>query len=132
MKFTDIDSVNNSSSTTNYQYTDSLTKGTNYYRLKIIDSIGNYQYSQIRSVVKDDNVTSITIFPNPVTARILYVKTPTNCQSIQLLDLLGRIVATETISGIDNTLKIPNVATGVYFVIVQTDTEKKVVKIFVN
>ena len=132
ISFNDIDSINYNNGTTNYQYTDSLAKGINYYRLKIIDSAGNYQYSQIRSVAKDDNVTSIMIFPNPVVARILYVKTPTNCQSIQLLDLLGRIVVTETTSGIDNTLKIPNVATGIYFVIVQTDTEKKVKKIFVN
>jgi hypothetical protein len=131
VRFTDIDSISYISGTTNYQYTDSLSQGINYYRLKIIDSSGDYQYSQIRSVIKD-NVTVISIYPNPVTTGILNVKTPVNCKYIQLCDLIGRVVATEITSGTDNTLLMPNVAAGVYFVIVQTDTERKVKKIFVK
>ncbi len=131
INFTDIDSITFSASTSNYQYTDSLFKGINYYRLKIVDSSGNYQYSQIRSVIKD-NVTTITIYPNPVVGKILYVKTPENCQYIQLCDLIGRIVTTQTTSGTDNVLLMPNIVTGVYIVIIQTDTERKVKKILVQ
>jgi len=132
INFTDIDSVNYSNGTYNYQYTDSLFSGINYYRLKIVDSSGNYQYSQIRAVIKDANVTSIQIYPNPVVNRTLYVKTPVNCRSIQLCDLLGRIIITENTSGIYNTLPIPNITTGIYIVTVQTDNEKKVKKVFVQ
>jgi hypothetical protein len=130
--FVDIDSVNASNTTDNYQFTDSLSKGINYYRLKIIDSSGNFQYSLIRAVAKDETVTVIQIYPNPVTSHILYVKTPVNCRSIQLCDLLGRIVVTENTSGVDNTLLLPNIATGIYFVTVQTDNQKLVKKVFVQ
>ncbi|HVM88399.1 MAG TPA: S8 family serine peptidase [Puia sp.] len=131
ISFTAIDSISFSNSLTNYQYTDSLLKGTDYYRLKIIDSSGNYQYSVIRSV--DNNyVTSIKIYPNPVEGRIVYILTPANCKYIQLIDMVGRIVTTVTTSGTENMLTIPGIASGIYFVVVQTDKEKKVKKIFVK
>jgi subtilase family protein/type IX secretion system substrate protein len=132
INFTDIDSVSYLNSTSNYQFTDSLFSGINYYRLKIIDSTNNFQYSEIRSVTKDANVTTIQIYPNPVVNRIIYIKTPVNCRSIQLCDLLGRIIITENTNGIYNTLPLPNIATGIYFVTVQTDSEKKVKKVFVQ
>ncbi|MBS1974039.1 MAG: S8 family serine peptidase, partial [Bacteroidetes bacterium] len=61
--FKAIDSIRFSSISDNYQYTDSLLDGINYYRLKIIDSSGNYQYSEIRSAIKVF-VTDIKIYPN--------------------------------------------------------------------
>jgi hypothetical protein len=132
ISFTNIDSVNCIAGTTAYQYTDSLFNGVNYYRLLIIDSSGNYQFSNIESVSKDDSVSTIMVYPNPVINRSVYVKTPDNCRYIQLCDQLGRMILTENVTGVYNEFYLPGLASGIYFVIVQTDSQRKVVKVFIQ
>ena len=132
--FSNIDSISYNPSSNNYQYADSLFYGNNYYRIKIVDSSGKYQYTNIQFLTRTEPITQIQVFPNPVLNNTaLTIKTPENCQSIQLCDALGRVFITENTSGLSNTLELKNgVATGIYFLIIQTDKERKVVKVFVQ
>ncbi len=77
IKITSIAASGNSSITNNYSYSDPFEFGAPvYYRLKMIDKNGKFNYSQIiviqRGVIKNE---LITVFPNPakgsVNVRIL-------------------------------------------------------------
>jgi len=45
--------------------------GTNYYRVKAVDKAGEVKYSSIVSVITATHRSSISVFPNPVTGRVL-------------------------------------------------------------
>lgn len=77
-----------------YQFTDDFPYwGTNYYRLKQVDSDGSYKYSVIQAVKIDSKRQDhFLVYPNPATTEIM---------------LLGENEEIETISiyGIDGTFK---------------------------
>lgn len=57
-----------------YDYTDhSGVKGTNYYRLKMIDKDGSSAFSKIISVYLEYGEDEHVIFPNPTTDRSFYI-----------------------------------------------------------
>jgi hypothetical protein len=54
------------SGTTTYSFTDRQPAGTGYYRLKMVDADGNFQYSAVKKIVHAAVVT-VRCFPNPAT-----------------------------------------------------------------
>ncbi len=97
-------------------------EGVRYYRLKIIDFDGSFEYSNIISVHRAA-VASLNLYPNPTTQDInIEFKTPNNSVTeIKVVDILGRIVFEKSIStviGGFQSLKInmEGFASGSYFV----------------
>jgi hypothetical protein len=75
----------------------------------------------------------VTVYPNPVQRDgILYISSSAKCQRIRLADASGRILLSTVAHGLYNTLSPGNLAKGVYFVQVDTDAGRKVVKVFVK
>jgi hypothetical protein len=122
------------SSVSNYQFIDNdLLKGMNYYRLKIINEDGSFQYSPVRSIDFIQNPQGLAIYPNPIPpGNILHINTASNCNSLQLSDVIGRIIKIQNTSGFQNTLTMDNLSRGVYMLVLFTDSGKKVAKIIVE
>lgn len=97
--FLSIGNVNasgNSSSTKNYSYQNTKpVNGTNFYRLKIIDTDGKFTYSKIIAV-KMENSKSFQIFPNPAIDILYVVPIAIGRENedaiIQIVDLTGKKV----------------------------------------
>lgn len=97
-----------------------------YYRLKMIDMDGSYEYSRIESIsVANRNKASFTtsFYPNPVTDRV-FVKNESSAaiQLIELYDLAGqRQLAKENTSEID----VQHLREGVYIIAATYDNGQR-------
>ena len=93
--------------------------GTNYYRLKMVDTDGNFSYSPVREVTLPGEGRGMLLSPNPA-ADWLSVTFQSN---VQLPDVLlirvfsseGRLVMEENLGGQGGKIQFPgNLASGVY------------------
>jgi photosystem II stability/assembly factor-like uncharacterized protein len=109
----------------NYAATDWLSRlasrpsNTTYYRLKMVDKDGKYNYSGIQVLKWNDVQNSqLSISPNPFKDH-LQVNTALKVKQLQLLDNNGRIVANS--SSLNNgRFNLPQLAPGSYFLKVHT------------
>jgi hypothetical protein len=114
-----------SSITTNYSYIDQQPIATtSYYRLKMVDQDGKFEYSKVATVSSDTKGQQLVIYNNPFTDMIR-IKVNTNSVdnlSLTVTDMVGKTYFTEIYkarSG-DNYINInPNAATGLYILHVQ-------------
>ncbi|MEC7863750.1 MAG: T9SS type A sorting domain-containing protein, partial [Bacteroidota bacterium] len=76
------------------------------------------------------NDVNITIFPNPATNEIVVIGNLVNSSKLILTDNIGRIVSVTNIDKNNNTHKInvKNLSQGIYFISIDNNTIKKVVK----
>jgi|GEM_PF-1003524 len=82
-----VSSVGDEASLRSYGFTDTEPNdGLNYYRLKMVDLDGSYEYSHIRSTSFEQSVTT-TVFPNPVTD-ILHIST-SDWEHVSRVDILN-------------------------------------------
>ena len=113
--FTAIGAVNptGDSGINTYSFIDSLPPDSiNYYRLKMVDTAGNFSVSNIIAVQLPVNPHSIKIYPNPAIGYVVVqhpaLSTPAQ---IKLLDMMGRVI--KTIQVIPNTVQTQLDLTGV-------------------
>ena len=132
--FTALDSVvaaANDGGLHNYTYTDAhLDTGVNYYRLRLVQQNGSYGYSPVRSV--QGPAGGVSIWPNPVHHALIHVNTSTNARQVRLVDISGKVILSQQLRGTLNTLRIGEVATGIYFLWVETDSGATVQKILIK
>jgi hypothetical protein len=125
-----IDAKGGSTSNNIYSYMDiSAERGSNIYRLALVDNDGNYTYSnEITLSVDVKGITVSVVYPNPFSKR---VQIKLDCQkpeqiSIRVIDNNGNVVRTQlnnTQKG-ENIIIIQNVAElpgGVYYLEVLGD-----------
>jgi hypothetical protein len=131
--FTKLDRVysknGNSTTVQNYQYLHtSPAKGINYYRLKQVDFDGQFEYTDIRSVVFG-NAGSLTIYPNP-TNQILNVKVPVGMDEnsvIEIVNGVGQVVRSISNNDVSKsilTLNVSDLSLGYYFIQIRTSTDQ--------
>jgi hypothetical protein len=94
-----------SSQIQSYSYIDRTPpRGTNFYRLKLVDKDGNLSYSQIVSVTIN-NSSTLLLYPNPA-------KDPS---ILAVIDTKGKMCATKTVDATNNKLNIGGLPKGSYF-----------------
>jgi hypothetical protein len=133
--FSPLDSVAalNGDTVNTYQYGDNgLWQGINYYRLKMLDADGRYNYSSIRAIDLEAPGSLIHVYPNPFHAGLLHITSSTPFRNIGLVDASGRILLRTPVSGNTYTLNPGPLAKGVYFIIIDTQTDRKVQKLLVK
>lgn len=125
----------NSSSVINYSYIDKkVATGINYYRLKQIDANGSFVYSSIARII-NRNAGKIVVYPNPVssTATLYSSEAWSKNQSLQIVDVNGALVQSESITG-GNTIQFSTskLSAGLYLVRViengKTVSQTKLIK----
>jgi Bacterial Ig domain len=107
ISFTKIGAVaakGNSNTATSYDFVDpSPLAGVNYYRLKIVDIDGKFEYSQIVIIRIDNSIQLITkVAPNPFTGKIDVYLTLTHNTAVdfRFIDINGRMVFSKSVKGL--------------------------------
>ncbi|WP_299820670.1 T9SS type A sorting domain-containing protein [uncultured Pontibacter sp.] len=119
-----VKGMGNSNQKVEYNYRDiNPLPGTAYYRLKQVDLNGDFEYSKLVAVYYDGPKArgKTYIYPNPFKSEInirLHSAVATEA-TVQLLDLQGRVVQTETVQlqqGLNElVLPVKPLKNGVYF-----------------
>lgn len=104
IKIATVTARGNSNSATSYDLVDPAPlKGVNYYRLKMVDIDGKYEYSQIVIIRIDGGVQLVTkVAPNPFTGKIDVYLTLTHNTMVdfRFIDINGRMVFSKTVKGL--------------------------------
>lgn len=125
------------SETHKYTFTDDKPeKGINYYRLKMMDADGKYEYSKTVSIIHNSDKSKIWVYPNPVNAQLTLERENTEGGSlfdIQITDALGKVYFNAR--NIDNRqyrMDFKNFTSGLYFVKMTIGNNMSVFKIIKN
>jgi len=104
----------NSVTETAYQFIDAgVQKGTNYYRLKIMDKDGHYEYSSVVAVKVADVVTTLTVYPNPVRNELNIVSATK--ASVNIVDASGKLVRRLQLNVGNNKIDVSPLSNGLYY-----------------
>lgn len=132
--FTPLDSVAaavNGAGVHSYTYTDAhLDTGTNYYRLRLVQQNGSHGYSPIRIVQGPSG--GVGIWPNPVHRALIHINSSSPARRVRLVDISGKVILSQELRGTLNTLHIGEVAMGIYFLWVETESGTTVQKILIK
>ncbi|MEN7551109.1 choice-of-anchor L domain-containing protein [Rapidithrix thailandica] len=120
-----------------YEYTDYGVQGTVYYRLKQVDTNGDFEYSKVVSVTLETlQEFKVKVFPNPFTQQLtLEVSNPEQIPvNVQAYDATGRPVFNFTLEGSSYISKelsnhFRNLSRGVYTLRVESSNQVKYVKV---
>lgn len=132
--YTSIGAVN-ATGAMQYQFIDEAPlKGTNYYRLRIIDQNNSYRISETKVV--GFNATGILLYPNPVTQNaLLEIDAPFEGSiDINITDVAGKIIQLNTTNtrvqqGLNRIpLKMAKLAPGTYFINISSGDLKQSIK----
>ncbi len=102
--------------------------GTNYYRLKMVDYDGAFNYSPIRTVEFQDNRNNFTLRPTPTTGPLALMSAnldqyPAGLK-YQLTDNTGKLLQTDQIINEKTDFNLSKYAAGIYYLTVFTDQEQ--------
>ncbi len=118
----EISSRDDNSSSVYYEDTDETPlQGVSFYRLKQVFLDGSYIYSPMRKIIFDIDINEIVLFPNPTNNNI-YISMKEfagKSATVKILDKLGRIVLTSSITELPNypiQLELFQLQSGVYYV----------------
>jgi hypothetical protein len=114
----------NSSALVSYQFADGTIKqGVNYYRLRMIDKDGKYEYSNIITLKAEFPVKAFAVISNPVKNELRIASSMK--ATLRLVDAGGRVVKRINIKEGVNTFDINNLSNGIYY-LVDIDSGSKV------
>ncbi|HET9824903.1 MAG TPA: T9SS type A sorting domain-containing protein, partial [Chitinophagaceae bacterium] len=120
-----VNAAGNSNAKRNYELIDKQISEVNYYRLKMVDMDGNFQYSQTIVIKNPGAHQNVWVLNNPFenSVRIRFAKTPGHVQC-DLVNALGAKVYQKDFAG-SQQLEVDcskmYLATGAYFLRVNTD-----------
>ncbi|WP_221389736.1 ice-binding family protein [Dyadobacter sp. NIV53] len=108
-----------SSALVSYLYSDLTPKqGSNFYRLKMIDSDATFAYSRIQNVEIGMTNLRTVLYPNPAFDKLtLDVDDINQIERVQLNDILGKVVYDQSrtsLTGISANVDMNNLSSGMY------------------
>ena len=120
-----IKSNGNNTNTQNYQALDEKPFAITFYRLKQTDINGKFSYSSIVTIKLSNAKEGITIFPNP-TSNVVYLQLTDIANKklhYTIVDLQGKIVATQTINSNTTTIAVAQLASNTYIINIVDETK---------
>jgi predicted extracellular nuclease len=124
----------NTLSGSQYEWADNTPAAINYYRLKIIDQDGQFNYSKIVKI-NFGKQTDIQVNPNPATSfiTIRFNDVSVTSAQVQLFDLNGRMIKQQSINTTaPQLISLTGMAKGLYHLKLVTDREVLIRKIAVQ
>ena len=122
----------NSNENIGYEYLDYTTntyvsEGVVYYRLKMVDIDGTFEYSDVKSLdFGDIIINSLTVSPNPTThTASIFLSNDHTFNSLKVMDVSGRLLFKYDISKInrlDLDIEKQGMNTGLYFIIATSES----------
>ena len=104
-----------------YSYTDeNPTNGVNYYRLKQVDTDGEFEYFEVVSVRIEKEGKVFNVTPNPVTtvARVQLTENISEESHIELISSTGQVVKTINVTSNNGVQEVMmgDIAPGIYYI----------------
>jgi hypothetical protein len=137
-KIGEVDSRGNSTTEQRYEFTDTENNksGVRYYRLKIINQDGSFDYSAIRPVVFDESI-KWQVYPNPSTGLfgLVYQANAGAFVAIKIYDVNGkevkqlRLAGTGFVQRQEINLSGNNYAPGMYLMEVSENGKKRIFRL---
>jgi hypothetical protein len=121
--------VGTSQSTLSYNFVDMLAPQNElYYRLKMVDFDGQFEYSDVRAVLQSNDMSNI--YPNPVNNWVS-VLTHGNNETITITTSDGRIIDQAHGTSFEDThhFNLSYEPDGVYFIIINSESGQEVKKL---
>ncbi len=125
-----------SSTTANYSFTDQFPlAGTGYYRLKMIDLDGKFQYSKVVSVSSDQKSQPLVIYSNPFSDQIRLKVKVDRAENLTLTvsDIIGKTYLKQSYNAQagDNLINLvpAGASSGMYILHIQGNTYDQTVKL---
>jgi Secretion system C-terminal sorting domain len=112
--------------------------GVNYYRLKMVDNDGKFEYSTIKTAFIKGDKTSLKIYPNPTSDEtLLSISSPNEAAAIiQLSNPSGQVikVLSPKLNVGENNIRLDmtNLPAGLYFMSLKVPNEAFSMKIVKN
>jgi hypothetical protein len=124
-----LNAVKESTSKKEYYFDDAARRyGTQYYRLKMVDTDGTYAFSSVR-LVQLTSAGLISAYPNPIVDKLL-IGSDEALVSVKMTDLTGRSFLELSKPKAGQELSLKNYPAGTYLVMVQTSSgHTQVIKI---
>jgi len=135
-KIGSVKAKGNSSTTTDYQFSDKLPlDGTGYYRLKMVDLDGKFKYSKTVSVTSETDTRPLVVYNNPFSDMIRLKVNVSRAQDlvITVSDMLGKTYINQNYhaqSG-DNLVSLPSSISshGMYILRINGESYDQTVKL---
>ena len=121
----------NSGKETNYTFDDNDMKAVQYYRLKSVDVNGNFTYSNVLRVNRDDLTNAKVIFSNRITNQLALriIDLDANNLSIRIIDNSGREIKSQhvKVNPGENSfnLNTGSIPSGFYYLMLSADNYKR-------
>lgn len=124
-----LDAKGNSSTTANHYafFDNDPVKGNNYYRLKMMDKDGSFEYSGIEKIYNGDEQV-VSLFPNPA-AKAVTVKGILGYENLSITDMYGKKLIEKTISQDTETIDISTLSNGIYLIQLNSNGKRKTLKL---
>ena len=130
-KFVELAKVEGAGTTVepqSYEYFDLEPKRINYYRLKQVDFDGTYEYTVVIVVNTSKDDLGTKVFPVP-TSEILVVETAREINTIEVMDITGRIVMVSNFdTATRHELNVSTLVAGTYFVSVKAENGVEMIR----
>jgi hypothetical protein len=131
--------LNNAGGNKAYDFIDAAPlSSNNYYRIKSIGINGEIQYSAIVKLSAEEKMPSISVYPNPVTDRLVQVKfvNKSGMYNMRLIGADGKTMQTQKVSiTSNNEMKSMDinkqVPVGTYDLIISADNETAHIKVVI-
>ncbi len=125
----------NGNRTEHYSFTDitSGIAGTLYYRLKMVDKDGQFKYSRVRTINKEQNVEMVKIFPTLLrqgkALQLRVITAENNRMTYALFDHVGRELSKGVISNISSSnaslINTRNLPAGIFVIQIMQANRKQ-------
>jgi PKD repeat protein len=123
--------VSNNQNKYNFEHSNPLI-GKNFYRLKMVDNDGVFEYSKT-AMVQFAKFGKVSVYPNPTSGLITidFDKTVTENTNIRVLDMLGKEMLNTTINKGDSkyVLDTETYSKGIYNVVITGTNSNEVIKV---
>ena len=116
---------------TSYSFDDNEMRPVQFYRLKQIDKNGNYSYSNVIKVNRDDVTNAKVVFGNRISnlLALRIIDMPTDQLSLKIIDNSGREVKSQNvrINPGENSVQVntSSISNGFYYLILSGDNYKR-------
>lgn len=101
------------------------SNGLNYYRLKMVDQDGQYNYSDIASL---RNGERLQLFPNPTRNRVYIQGLDDNPVKAVLRDIMGRVLFETRVSN-GEAIDLTNQSSGIYILSIESGNQPSVFRV---
>ena len=134
IRFDLVSTVNSQGDNHAYSTTHNSGQGKAYYRLKMIDLDGKYEYSNVIMLDVRCGKSTISVFPNPATTLINVNISGVDARGTMatLINTAGQVVLNKNLQNGTNQLDVSKFAAGIYHLKLVSNTGTENIKVLID